>query len=68
MEAKAHVHNHLKRVRPPPIHPHRDGDLHALIPTDDVDGNSEPTDLSFPRQNRLSGIRRGESKAMAASS
>ncbi|KAK8389490.1 hypothetical protein O3P69_008885 [Scylla paramamosain] len=68
VEAKAHVHNHLKRVRPPPLHPHRDGDLHALIPADDVDGNSEPTDLSFPRQNRLSGIRRGESKAMAASS
>ncbi|MPC18465.1 hypothetical protein E2C01_011351 [Portunus trituberculatus] len=68
VEAKAHVHSHLKRVRPPPLHPHRDGDLHALIPADDVDGDSEPTDLSFPRQNRLSGIRRGESKPMAASS
>lgn len=67
VEPKSYIHSHHKRVRPP-SHSRRDGELHALLPPDDEDVCDEPTDLSFPRQNRLSGIQRGESKVMAASS
>lgn len=67
VEPKSYIHGHHKRVRPP-SHSRHDGELHALLPPDDEDACDEPTDLSFPRQNRLSGIQRGESKVMAASS
>lgn len=67
VEPKSYIPSHHKRVRPP-SHPRRDGELHALLPPDEEDVCDEPTDLSFPRQNRLSGIQRGESKVMAASS
>lgn len=67
VESKSHIHSQHKRVRPP-SHSRRDGELHTLLTPDVADASDEPTDLSFPRQNRLSGIQRGESKAMAASS